>query len=212
MGQGGTVANNSITSYVNGIRTNGTSGQALPRATPRSAAYIGKSHWPDEYFDCYLDAFRLYDWALSGAEVGDLYRSTNEQLVVDISNRTTPIYHTAPLAAFTFHTQRPGNLSAYGSAYQPLTFNDSRYGIAQFNGRTDYIDLSRFPDDPNPPSPTARPASSCPCAWVGRCRSRCGEVGRAQLLLARLRPGRLVQLQPEHHHPVQHRRAAGPAV
>ena len=147
--QGATVAGNTVTAYVNGLRTNSTQGHPLPRSIPRLDAYVGRSHWgPDQFFDCYLDAFRLYDYALSQQEATDLYRSTTEQVVLDLDTTTTPVFHTAPLAAFTFHSPRPGNLSSYGgSSYTPVTFNDSHYGVAHFNGLTDFIDLSTFPDD-----------------------------------------------------------------
>ena len=152
MAQGATLAQNSITSYVNGLRTNQTVGVALPRSIVRREAYIGKSHWQDQFFDCYLDAFRLYDFALSMEEATDLYRSTNEPLQIDFTNTTSPIYHTEPMASFTFSTSRPGNLSSYGgSSYTQVAYNETHYGLAQFNGVTDYIDLSRFPDDPLPP-------------------------------------------------------------
>ena len=150
MAAGATQAANSVSAYVNGLRTNQTLGRPLPRGIGRAQAYIGKSHWDDQYFDCYLDAFRLYDYALTADEVTALYRSTIEQLEIDISTQTTPIYHTEPLAAFTFHSARTVN-NSYGSQYTHLVANDSHYGIAWFNGRTDYIDLARFPDDPSPP-------------------------------------------------------------
>ena len=152
MQQGATVASNQVISYVNGIRTNSTMGVTLPRSILRTEAYVGKSHWNDEYFDCYLDAFRLYDYALSQQEATDLYKANIEQVQIDIDRSVNPVYHSAPQAAFTFHTTRPGNLSSYGgSSYAQVQFDDGHYGAAQFNGATDFIDLTAFPDDPDPP-------------------------------------------------------------
>jgi len=136
-----------VTGYVNGQRARASlTGVPMPRNVGRTEAYIGKSHWDDQYFDMYLDAFRLFDYSLSAKEARDLYGSTQAELPSDADPSTTPVYHTAPVATFTF--------SSAPAAPQPFTWaNNSNpqqghYGVAQFNvndqSQQQYIDLSTF--------------------------------------------------------------------
>ena len=136
-----------VTAYVNGQRSRASAiGVQLPRNVGRTQAYIGKSHWAaDEYFDMYLDAFRLFDYGLSAKEVRDLYGSTQAELPVDADPTTTAIYHTAPVAQFTFSSAptSPAPFN-YSNGTNPIA---GHHGVAQFNydqSMQQYVDLATF--------------------------------------------------------------------
>ena len=136
-----------VTAYVNGQRSRASlTGVQLPRNVGRTQAYIGKSHWAaDEYFDMYLDAFRLFDYSLSATEVRNLYGSTQTELPVDADPTTTAVYHTAPVAQFTFLLAPPNPAPfEYANGTSPIL---GHYGVAQFNfnqSMHQYIDLATF--------------------------------------------------------------------
>ena len=141
------TAMGNITAYVNGQRARESMVNVLlPRNVGRNEAYVGRSHWVnDQYFDMYLDAFRLFDYALSPREIRDLYGSTQAELPSDADPTTTPVYHTAPVAQFTFRETPPSPAPFnYSNTTYPLA---GHYGVAQFNfnqSMHQYVDLATF--------------------------------------------------------------------
>ena len=64
-------------SYVDGVLTNFLTNGVYPRSVVRSESYLGKSEWiADSYFNMKLDTFRVYDTALTPAQIGLLYSAT----------------------------------------------------------------------------------------------------------------------------------------
>ena len=149
MTPGTTAAGNMVTAYVDGNRTRGVTGVTLPRAVNRPKAYIGKSPWGYDYFDAYLDTFRLYDYSLTAAEVRDLYTVTHEALPNASEPVQSYVYHTAPVVAYTF-SKRPTGLMVEGTNYRWDDSSRFRYpheGVALFNGAGEYINLAVYPSD-----------------------------------------------------------------
>ena len=150
MSPGTTQAGNRIVTYVNGNQTAARGGVLLPRGVTRRLGYIGKSPWNYDYFDCYLDTFRLYDYSLSSQEVKDLYVVTHEEL----PNATAPGvitygYHTAPVSSYTF-TRRPYEYFVEGTSFgwdNAQTFKFPHQGVAMFNGGGQYVNLAAYPSN-----------------------------------------------------------------
>ena len=137
-----------------------------PAAVYRQHSYIGKSNWQerygDEYFDCLLDTFRIYDYALSPEDARALYVVTHEELPRDANQNVTQTYeyHTGPVTSLTFTNQPPNSDLVEGTNYI-WTAGESgtgqrawpHKGIANFNGnqlRTgsitgNYINLWTYP-------------------------------------------------------------------
>ena len=141
------VGMGNVTAYVNGAVSRASlTGVQLPRNVGRAQAYIGKSHWAaDQYFDMYLDAFRLFDYSLSSREVRDLYGSTQTPLPSDAESTTTAVYHTAPVAQFTF-SSAPASPAPFDYANNTNP-QAGHYGVAQFNfnqSAQQYVDLATF--------------------------------------------------------------------
>ena len=62
------------------LTTSYLQGANMPLPNPRSQAYLGKSNWNDPYLACLIDSVRIYDYALSQAQVtalATLYSSTS---------------------------------------------------------------------------------------------------------------------------------------
>ena len=78
--------------YVNGQLIGYTSGVSQdnmnPSAVPRPFSYLGKSDWNDPAWQGLIDTFRIYNYALTGAQVGQLYAGEMGGCAVPIS--TTP--------------------------------------------------------------------------------------------------------------------------
>lgn len=69
-----TKENNICTFYVDGFVTGTSAGVAtnLSELGTMSNLYLGKSQWPDPYFNGLIDDFKVYDCALSESEVQEL--------------------------------------------------------------------------------------------------------------------------------------------
>ena len=137
-----------VATYVDGVLGHTAQWFNSPRDINRTHAYIGKSNWANEYFDCYLDTFRLYDYSLSAAEVHSLYTVTHEELPAASVPVQSFEYHTAPVASYTF-SKRPTGLMVEGTNYR-WDGTLSRYpheGVALFNGQGEYINLASYPSN-----------------------------------------------------------------
>ena len=142
------------TCYVNGNLTFTDSNAPMPMPVRRNTAYIGKSHWPDEYFDMFLDTFRLYDYALLGSEIKKLYQATHEPLPQDNSGSVHDYtYHTAPIASYTFPRATTQEERELGTHYNWTrgTYSSNAFphiGVAHFDGGVNsYVTLSTFHSD-----------------------------------------------------------------
>ena len=51
----------------------------LPRNVARTNQFIGRSNWPDAYFDGMMDDMRVYDRAINQDEVALIYAGDLEQ-------------------------------------------------------------------------------------------------------------------------------------
>lgn len=65
-----------ITLYANGASIQSSTGASLPAIVTRTSNYIGRSNWPgDAYYAGALDDLRVYNRALSGSEVLQLFNA-----------------------------------------------------------------------------------------------------------------------------------------
>ena len=106
-----------VSTYIDGVAgpTRGMGDNfPWPAAVHRNHSYIGRSNWHeapynDEYFDCLLDTFRIYDYALTAPEAAQLYQVTHEELPRDANTNQTQVYsyHTGPVTSLTFSTRPP---------------------------------------------------------------------------------------------------------
>lgn len=62
---------------------------ALPQNISRSNNYIGRSNWADAYFDTGIQAFALYNRALSAAEITDLSNAQKDQVSATLTGSST---------------------------------------------------------------------------------------------------------------------------
>ncbi|HYQ59390.1 MAG TPA: LamG domain-containing protein [Draconibacterium sp.] len=68
-----------VTLYVNGKKVSTDEHCLKPQNKPTTANWLGRSRFaPDPYFKGFLDDFRLYDRALSEAEIEQLYQQKND--------------------------------------------------------------------------------------------------------------------------------------
>ena len=63
-----------VTIYKNGIAKQ-TGYTSAPPEVYRKNIYIGKSNWPDEYYEGGMDDIRIYNYALPLAEIRDIYNN-----------------------------------------------------------------------------------------------------------------------------------------
>ena len=166
---GGTYQYANVSCYVDGVlnaRTAAYNNYPWPNAVHRNHSYVGRSNWGnDEFFDMYLDTFRIYDYALTTPEVRDLYTVTHEELPRENNSNQTLAYnyHTGPVTAFTFTSRNdlePNSASAEGTNFFWNMGSDGtgmvgwpHYGLAEFRGNQrasgqlvgNYINLARYP-------------------------------------------------------------------
>jgi hypothetical protein len=62
--------------YTNGNFTSTYNNNYYPKNISRTKQYIGKSNWPDAYFNGYIDEFRMYNRVLTATEAAALYNYT----------------------------------------------------------------------------------------------------------------------------------------
>ena len=122
--------------YVNGVRNQlTTTGGYWIRDVSRPQAYLGRSAHTtsaDEYFNGTIDAFRVYDYALSYTNVQRLY-----SLV-----QLPPLYASGTKYALTFDAP----LLSPGTNYSWSAGAGDHTGIASFNGINQMIDLHTLSD------------------------------------------------------------------
>lgn len=87
-----TMGADSVILYVNGIRVAATSGITIRPADFKPAFnYIGRSQYAsDPMFNGYVDDFRIYNYALSGQEIKNLYTIVSE--VRPVERRLVKVY------------------------------------------------------------------------------------------------------------------------
>ena len=108
-----------VTVFVNGVQTANDSNAPMPLPVQRTTCYIGKSHWEnDQYFDLWLDAFRLYDYALAPADIAMLYLITHSPLPTDVSTGESDYtWHSGPIASYSFNRAPSAIEQELGSHY-----------------------------------------------------------------------------------------------
>ena len=78
--------------YVNGQLVTFPGGQSqdnfLPSQVPRPFSYLGRSDWSDPFWSGLIDTFRIYNYALTGAQVTQLYAGEMGGCQVPISSAT----------------------------------------------------------------------------------------------------------------------------
>ena len=143
-----------VTVYVNGVAAANDTNAPMPLPVVRSTCYVGKSHWEaDQYFDMWLDAFRLYDYALSAADVSMLYLITHSPLPSDVTDgELSHVWHSAPVASYTFNRAPSAIEQELGTHYNYTqgTYSATSFphmGIATFNGLTDFVNLAEYDSD-----------------------------------------------------------------
>ena len=140
----------SVRTYINGVAGPSRDWFNSPLPVARAHGYIGKSNWvADQYFDCFLDAFRIYDYALTLQEVRDLYTVTHEELPRGAGNATLVYsFHTGPVASYTFNSRPQQSQFVDGTSF---SWNNTspfpHYGLAEFNGVNQYINLASYPSN-----------------------------------------------------------------
>ncbi|MFO1489248.1 MAG: LamG domain-containing protein, partial [Verrucomicrobiota bacterium] len=106
--------------YQNGVAVGTNSSMTIQPATLGRTAnnYLGKSQWPDPYFNGLLDEFRIHSVALSAAEIAASYAlgvnsllSTNSP-VIHFASSPTSLTLSWPLASAGFAVQSRTNLTA----------------------------------------------------------------------------------------------------
>lgn len=87
-----TLRGDAATLYVNGQARASNGGVTLdPVDLLANHNYIGKSQWPDPLFDGRIDDFRIYNYALSGADVWNVWgQSANQAPVFDADSLILP--------------------------------------------------------------------------------------------------------------------------
>jgi len=75
-----TRSNNTTTMYVNGVQiaTSKVQKSNANRMPSTGEFYIGRSNWPDPYPNMMLSDFRIYNRALTGGELMEMYGNLNE--------------------------------------------------------------------------------------------------------------------------------------
>jgi len=142
-----------VTVYVNGVATANDTNAPMPLPVQRTTCYIGKSHWEaDQYFDLWLDAFRLYDYALSASDVAMLYLITHSPLPTDVSTETDHSWHSGPVASYTFNRAPSAIEQELGTHYNYTrgTYSATTFphiGVATFNGVSDFVNLAEYDTD-----------------------------------------------------------------
>ena len=151
--------------YVNGqlvsYPTGGTQNNMLPSAVPRPFSYLGKSDWNDPYWSGLIDTFRIYNYALTGAQVGQLYAGEMAGCAVPISTAapTGSVYPNllprtasgtvAPFFSANFSSNPLTSVtgaSGYGWAQSLSTDSAAnqalRTGLLTLSGSSQYVNLS----------------------------------------------------------------------
>jgi hypothetical protein len=127
--------------------------------------WLGRSQWPDPMFDGLINEFRIYDHALSAAEVADRFRNGPDvpqlpTLIVNTLTGTAAIHNLAsfPVALDAYEIVSPaGRLDA--DAWDSLSDQELDAGLAaDFNrdGEVDGADLALWAD-------AQTNADDCPC-------------------------------------------------
>ncbi len=113
-----TLNGNSGILYLNGVPVGTNSGMTLRPATLGSTFnnYLGKSQWPDPYFNGLLDEFRIYGVTLSAAEIAATYALGPNQLLstssptLSLVTAPTTLTLAWPLASAGYTVQSRTNL------------------------------------------------------------------------------------------------------
>jgi hypothetical protein len=67
------------TLYINGAKVWSSNNNYYPGDVARTKNYIGKSSWPDRYWNGCIDSFRCYQRVLTPDEVTELYNNRSNQ-------------------------------------------------------------------------------------------------------------------------------------
>jgi len=139
----------SVKAYVDGKLTKQAENFNMPERKTRNWAWIGKSNWgADEFIDCELDAFRIYDYGLTPEEVKDLFDVTHDKIPDDETDEQRDFRYTSwPSYAYTFSNPATGYLTD-GTNFTWSAGQYPRLGLAQFDARQrHYVNLQYFPAD-----------------------------------------------------------------
>ena len=160
-----------VTVFVNGVMTANATNAPMPLPVHRTTCYIGKSHWEnDQYFDMWLDAFRLYDYALTPSDVAMLYLITHSPLPTDTQSEPDYQWHSGPVASYSFNRAPTAIERELGSNYNFTrgTYSATQFphlGVATFNGQTDFVNLAEYDTDQGGVMPIVGGSMSIE-AWV----------------------------------------------
>lgn len=143
------------TLYINKDAVGTASGAALAAVT-FTTAYLGQSTDSTAvYLNGRIDAFRIYDVALTAVEIGKLHQTTISAPDGFLEQpRLAPVPQTAPVSSYTFSKGVPTLGTAGMTRYTQLPSLLDRSGMAMFDGVNDIIQLKDYPDDEGKLIPT----------------------------------------------------------
>ena len=137
LGNGSTLGNGqgNWTVYVNGVQSLTLTDTFYPVAVVRQNAMVGNSNWGDELWAGLLDAFNVYDAALTAAEVLTLSSAALGGATPTLACTATSAATAVPAAAVyysnTFATNPITALGVAAPTYQWVSFDPSDSNSAQ---------------------------------------------------------------------------------
>ena len=140
-----------IVCYVDGKETaRANNGVYMPRAVRRHVTMLARSPWQEDTMDMHLDTFRIYDIAIDADYASQLYALTTS----DAAQLVKPLYTSRPILAYTFDYDVGSTYSDYGDgtnygwiAQDGQNNQNPHYGVATFDGHSNWINLLQWPDD-----------------------------------------------------------------
>ena len=133
-----TVDGSWCTLYRNGSFILSTAYTGLPQNVSRSNNYIGRSNWPDAYFDTGIAAFAMYNRALSSSEISTLSAAQIDQVNPTLTSSTS------------FSAAENQSAAASLTANESVTWSilsstdSARFSINSSNGQLSFISAPNF--------------------------------------------------------------------
>jgi hypothetical protein len=118
--------------YIDGVNKVLNSARVYPKLITRPSNFIGRSNWPDPYFNGAIDDFRIYYREITAAEANALYVGPSPAKLTDTVTNTTwiPIPGTPVDSSETSYTVKsneialkPGTNSTYAVWTAPKSTN-----------------------------------------------------------------------------------------
>lgn len=124
--------------YRNGSSIHSAAYSGLPQNVSRSNNYIGRSNWPDAYFDNGIAAFAMYNRALSASEIATLSAAQIDQVNPTLTSSTS--------FSAAENQSSAASLTANESvSWSILSSTDStRFSINSSNGQLSFVSTPNF--------------------------------------------------------------------